>query len=490
QVNDPISGILPKDIVEDSNGELWIADNIRGMVRAVQPFLFYIYVPNGPSTINVFNMVIEERTLWVAPGALSSFWGKTYNDNGIFSLINGKWKVYNKWNHPGLDTVTDIVSIAIDPFDKTRVYAGSWDKGIVLFEAGVMKKIFNAENSALSVLEFPALGMFSIGVAGLCFDNDGNLWATNSGVSKNLVVRKRDGTWKAFNTNTPDMKMNENVQGKIVIDHFNQQWILIGRGNGIQVYNHNNTIDNTADDKVKHIGTTTGKGGLPSTLITDIAVARDGEIWIGSDKGIAVIYSPGNVFTSYNYDAQQILVEQDGYYQFLLESEYITAIAVDGANRKWIGTERAGVFLISPDGTKEILHFTSENSPLFSNAITSIAIDHNTGEVFFGTDKGIISYRGTATKAENIHSNVKVFPNPVHHEYTGPIAVSGLVEDALVRITNISGSVVYSDKADGGQLVWYGKDMDGRKVATGVYLVFSSNSDGTETMVAKILLIQ
>jgi flagellar hook assembly protein FlgD len=162
---------------------------------------------------------------------------------------------------------------------------------------------------------------------------------------------------------------------------------------------------------------------------------------------------------------------------------------VDGANQKWIGTDRGGVFLFSPDGTKEIYHFTVDNSPLFSNRITALAVNPVTGEVFIGTDKGVLSFKSTATQGEDTFSDVYAYPNPVKQEYTGYIAIKGLVEDAEVKITDISGTLIYATKALGGQAIWDGKSFDGKRAKTGVYLVFASNETGSEKIVTKILII-
>ena len=187
-----------------------------------------------------------------------------------------------------------------------------------------------------------------------------------------------------------------------------------------------------------------------------------------------------------------------------MENETVTAIAVDGGNQKWIGTDRGGVFLFSPDGTKEIYHFTAENSPVLSDRITSIAINDD-GNVYFGTDKGVISFRGSATPGGDTNNNVYAFPNPVKEDYEGCIAVRGLVDNATVRITDVNGTLVFSAQAGvsqsaecdmtaqpgvyGGQVVWNGKNFDGRKANTGVYLVYASDADGNEKVVTKILII-
>ena len=187
-------------------------------------------------------------------------------------------------------------------------------------------------------------------------------------------------------------------------------------------------------------------------------------------------------------DAQQILVKQDAYYGYLLATENVTCIKVDGANRKWVGTS-SGVFLLSDDGTKQLAHFTTDNSPLFSNAIVDIAIDDASGQVYIGTEKGIQVYRGEATGAKENNCEAYVFPNPVKANYTGEIAISNLPYNCEVRITDAAGNLVFKTTSLGGQAIWDGTKLDGKRVATGVYYIFSSNADGTSKCVTKLLVI-
>jgi len=219
-----------------------------------------------------------------------------------------------------------------------------------------------------------------------------------------------------------------------------------------------------------------------------MAADRDGQVWIGTDAGVAVFYNPSAIFSGQNFDAQRVLIEQDGYGQYLLEAEAVTAIAVDGSNRKWFGTDRAGVFLMSADGTKEILHFTEENSPLLSNSITDITIAES-GEVFIGTAKGIVSYRSESVPPKPTLDEVVVFPNPVRESYNGSIAIRGLVENSSVKITDIAGNLVYTTMSEGGQALWNGMNFDGKRVQTGVYLVYVTNEDGSKTTVTKIMFV-
>ena len=226
---------------------------------------------------------------------------------------------------------------------------------------------------------------------------------------------------------------------------------------------------------------------MPHIFVRSIAKDKDGSIWIGTDQGVGVIYNPGNVFTGGNFDAQKVILQQDGYNQYLLETEIVTAIAIDGANRKWFGTYSGGVFLMSPDGTHQIHNFNKDNSPLPSNTISAIAIDDATGEVFFGTDKGIISYRSDATEGAEFCNNYYVFPNPVRHEYHGPVAIRGLVVNADVKIADVSGNVVFHTKANGGEAIWNGNNFKGERAQTGVYIVYVTNEDGSQTCATKML---
>jgi hypothetical protein len=299
---------------------------------------------------------------------------------------------------------------------------------------------------------------------------------------------KKGNQWTGFTI----PESNENDLGSIIVDRYGQKWIIMRYGNlnpySLLVFTDNGTPDNPADDHAKRLNSNPGNGNIPGNIVFAMAEDLEGEIWIGTEKGVAVFYSPENVFTGEDFDAQRILVEQGGYVQYLLENEIVTAITIDGNNQKWIGTDRGGVFLFSPDGTKQIQHFTAEDSPLLSDRITSIAINVN-GDVFLGTDKGIIAYRGTATPGGESNENVYAFPNPVKDGYDGYIAIKGLVKNAEVRITDVSGDLVYSTKAEGGQAIWNGRNFNGKKVKSGIYLVFASNETGSEKVVTKIVII-
>ena len=469
----------------------WFADNMNGLVKKVG-FYWQKFYPEGPETKDVFSIYVNNENLWVATGGIDS-WNNANVNEGVFWSDNYTW---TQLSDTYLET-KDVVDVASNPHNSNKVFLSTWNNGVMelnwsdensAFQKTAQYDHLNTDGHLATLSSDTNSNTYGwIRVKSIIFDDEGNLWGANSQVNNPLFVRKNNGDWHSFNftsTNTTNTHL-----GDVVIDNIGQKWVVVPGGVGLVVFNDNNTIDEVQDDQDRVVNSSLGSGNLPSTSVYSLAKDRDGEIWVGTNKGVAVFYNPENVFSSYDFDAQQILVEVDGYVEFLLANETVTAIAVDGANRKWLGTQSAGVFLVSADGTEQVHHFTEQNSPLFSNTITDIAINHQTGEVYIGTSKGLLSYISDATQGYETHQNVSVYPNPVRPEFNGTIAIKGLVEDADVKITNLNGTLVYETTALGGQAVWDGKNGYGKRVQTGVYLVFSSNSFGTETNVAKILFL-
>jgi hypothetical protein len=224
-----------------------------------------------------------------------------------------------------------------------------------------------------------------------------------------------------------------------------------------------------------------------------MAEDKNGYIWLGTDKGILVYYRPWAIFSEQHPVASRIKIPRnDGtnFIDYLLEKEKISAIAVDGANRKWIGTEDSGVYLVSEDGLKTYQTFNIKNSPLPSNTITSLAITPHTGEVFIGTAKGIVSYKARATEGNEEFSKVYAYPNPVREDYSGEITITGLVQNSIVKITTVSGKLVHETISLGGVAYWDGTNFSGNKVKSGVYIVYVSSTDGSQSAVAKVLIIR
>ncbi|MFN7012640.1 MAG: two-component regulator propeller domain-containing protein [Bacteroidia bacterium] len=473
----------PLSATLDNQLNLWIADAKQALIKSDLNNLTEQFFPKGPISSRSFHLNFAANgTLYLAPGSYTANRSNVYFGDGISLFKNGFWETITNSEIAKFDTLFDKVFVNPDPNNPERIFISSWGRGLIEVENKQLKTIYNEKNSTIKNLNDPSY--YWVGNACSQFDKDGNLWATSTGTSNHLNVMDKQGKWKSFNLSTATSSI---APGVFIIDKNNNFWIQNHR-NGIILFNHNNTIDDPSDDKFLWLNNQSGTGNLPSLEVMCITEDREGQIWIGTEKGVALIYNTSNLFNG-PVDAQQIKLEQEGQIQILLETERVTAIAVDGANRKWLGTESGGVFLMSPDGTKQIAAFNRENSPLPSNTIQSIAINGLNGEVFFATDKGLVSYKSDATDGQDIFKNVYAYPNPVRENYDGVIAIKGLVTDVDVKITDISGKLVYSTKALGGQAVWDGKNLFGEKVKSGVYMVYCTTEDGSKTHVTKILVI-
>src|SRR6056297_122079 len=377
----------------------------------------------------------------------------------------------------------DYVIVKIDPYNIEHYYVGSWGRGVFEYMNDQIKEVHNESNSSLQSM-IP--GNDYIRIAGMDWDEENNLWVTNTGVTNPVSVKLTNGEWHSFNF---DSQISNILVKDILVTQNNHKWVTLP-GNGLFVFDDNQTPDNENDDLYKKFSILDENGKIITNNIFSIAEDLDGNIWVGTDQGIVVYYNPTDVFESSLFYAQGIVITIDDYTQYLLNTETITSIAVDGANKKWLGTQNAGVYLVSKDGTEEINHFTEENSPLISNSINDVTINHETGEVFMATTKGLISYRGSATMGSDEFRDVYVYPNPVRENYAGDITIRGLVSNVNVKITDISGNIVYETNAEGGQATWNGKNFSGKRVSTGVYLVFCSNDDGSKTHITKLLFIR
>ena len=467
---------------------VWVGDRSKGLVKTWNNGWEAEFIkPNGPGSNNIFQLDAGGSNVWVASGGRQSNWSKLYMKDGVFSFVDDSWYTHNAWTTPAFDTMSDYVCVKVDPSNSDVAYIGTWGTGVVKFVNNELTDVFDDQNSSLQPwISNPNL----INISGIDFDSQHNMWVANSGAPDLLSVMKNNGEWKSFNFG--GLLSGKDI-GELIIDNYDQKWIIKRSDGLVIVFTDNGTIDDPGDDRVKVLQSASGQGNIPGNKVYSFATDQDGEVWVGTDKGIAVFYSPESIFVSgANYDAQQILVPRNdgsGLADYLLETELVTAIAVDGANKKWVGTERAGVFLFSEDGLEQIHHFTIDNSPLLSNNIASISINDD-GEVFMGTAKGIISYKGTATPPQPAGTKVYAYPNPVRENFTGLIAIKGLENNSYVKITDSYGNLVYETKSEGGQAVWDGNNFNGQHVATGIYMVFAVTIDKSEKVVTKILVVR
>jgi len=477
---------FPLTMNEGSNGSLWIGDSKKGLLKMQSANTAEVITPKGPPFFNVRRIDAYNNTIWLASGGVSQSWVNNYDKNGFYGLVNDSW-VYTESpsGENEVVQVNDILDVSINPLNNNQVFFSSWEEGIVEMNNGIVTNIYNENNSTL---EHSTVHPDERYMTSSCdFDVNGNLWITSSYTDHQLHVRKANGQFRSFSF-SPELG-NTEVIGEVMATRQGQIWIVLPNREAVLVFDYNGTIDNTADDRFKLLTSEEGAGGIPN-VVYSIEEDLDGEIWIGTLEGVAVFYTPLSIFSDTNFDAQQILIEQGGNIQILLETEAVTAIEIDGGNRKWIGTANSGVFLVSDDGLNQLIHLTAQNSALISNTITDIVLNHGIGEVFFSTEKGLVSYKGQATNFDEEISELTIYPNPIRPDFEGDIIIDGLAYQTDVKITDISGNLVTTTQSNGGRAIWNGKNQDGQRVSTGIYLVFATKLDGSATNVGKIAFIR
>lgn len=459
----------------------WIASEFEGLYGYLlsEKWLF-TFLPDGPFDEDVFRMRYHNGRLWVAPGALNSVWGPTFNNKGIYYYDNFNWQHITPSQ---LNNRTDILSITPSPSEPGTIYATAWGQGIIQITNGQYITTFNSANTdgALS----PVSGApDQVRPFDVVFDSKGNLWTATSLSERPLARRTPTGQWINYPMGTV-AGTTTNI-GRMLVTREDQIWMMLqNRGIGIA------RLDDNGNLQLRQLTQLEGSGNLPSADVRSFAEDLDGAVWIGTSAGVAVLYTPRFVFEpNRNYDVRRITFEEDGIVQALLAQEVVTAIAVDGANKKWFGTQNSGIFYTSADGREQIFNFNRNNSPLPSNNILDIEIDRKTGLVYIATDRGIVAYQGAATEGNTTFSDVFAYPNPVRPDYDGPVFIRGLVTGAYVKITDVAGNLVFETRAEGGQAIWDGKDFKGRRVQSGVYLAYMSDELGFNTYVAKILIIR
>lgn len=484
--------ISPKSAIIDEEGVIWIADENYGAIQYKNE-TFTQMTPEGPLDNGAFDMSYSDHKLWMCTGGRASGWSNLYNP-AIFQSYTpdeNNWETFYKFNHDELNEISDIIQVLPTPGFPNHIYVASWGNGVLEYKDGELIGVYNdtSPGSPLENVSGTAAGKY-VRIGGMDFDKEGNLWISNSEVEHKLHMKKAIGNeWKSFTFD--ELPENENI-GKVIATSNNQLWVIVPRGKGNGLY-----VMSSDGSQHKSLNVTSyftnGTDELFATMndVYDIAEDKDGRIWVATSEGVTVYNDPENVFTEDPFYASQPgLNENDGIYHPLLRTEIVTAIAVDGANQKWFGTKSSGVYLISAEGTEEREHYTTQNSKLISNGILSLAYNGDDGELYIGTDLGMVSIQTGSKNAKDHFDNVYAYPNPVKETYSGDIFISGMMEDTNVKITTISGRLVYETTSLGGQAVWDGKDLAGNRVHTGIYLVFCASSDGMESVVTKIAFIR
>ena len=458
-----------------------IADNQWGL--GIGPTSNPTFVrPNGPATNTPFAMASNASQLAVVGGAYTDKFYPVYNDFNISLFQENRWKErYDYGRH-------DAVVVAFNPSNDNDCYVGTWCDGVIRMSGNNIDAAYTPDNSTLG-FDGSNWSGDNCKVSGLCFDAQGNLWVSNPVTAKPISVRTPSGSWYSF-THTANLSIAERKQMVSTLHYHNGKlWLLIPR-NGIFVLDPGSNIATQDDDKTLLLVPMLTDGSALGADVRSMAFDNEGQLWLGTSQGLVVCRNPDNVFSGIAFQRIKLPDVVEGLAVYLLEKEIVTSIKVDGGNRKWVGTQHAGVFLFSADASMELNHFTADNSPMPSNTVLSLEISPSTGEVFIGTDKGLVAYGGGATSGSKAYNSVYVYPNPVRPDYTGEVVIAGLIENTTVKITDVAGNLVYETTSIGGTALWDGRHFGGERVATGVYIIFLASPDGTQRASTKVLFVR
>ncbi|MBR4739448.1 MAG: hypothetical protein IK058_05540 [Bacteroidales bacterium] len=472
------------DAVYTDSTTLWVGHEWGGLFR-IRPSGNTYLMPDGPySADNVFRLVPFNYRMMLCPGGHLPDYSSAYFSSNLFTTTGHGWKGLDLSNGL-LNGTSDLVDVAVNPYDTNEIVAALWGHGVASIRDNRVQMFYDEDNTGGALAPYVVGNYRSLRAGAVAFDNKGNLWTLLSNSNYSLAKRASDGTWSRYST---AQMASLPVVDKLVWDSITGYLWFCGRDNIIYVH-----------DGVSRMARVSPNNGskLSTDNVTALVQDRSGNLWVGTNKGIKVIYNGYQAFANGGVGelspvtCNNITITNGEFSEYLMAYESITAIAVDGANRKWVGTSVGGLYLISANGMEQLEHFTAENSPLFSNKIVTLGIQPRTGEVYIGTDQGLQVYRSTATYAESFAlDDIHAFPNPVRPDYDGPIAIKGFTRDGLVHITDASGHTIYSTQSLGGQAIWNGCTASGERVASGVYYVFASDALGTNRSVAKILVVR
>jgi hypothetical protein len=479
-----------------SNGVIYIGTNENGVLSSTStsPTSFQFIMPDGTERNKIFRVRKSSSALWVLYGG----YNRTYNPYnpdppyGVYQFPISKYTLENGWSiipYSNLLNSKSLSSIAFNPNNDKEFYVSSYFSGLLKVQNEIPTILYNTTNTGTDGLQSlqlspPNPSYIDIRINGPAFDKNGDLWMTNNFVTKPLKVLKTSGQWQSFDFTSIEsvQDLKDTSYGVPVVDKNGTKWLSKDR-NGLIGFNEN--YGN------KFIAIKTGtNGNLPVNDVRCVAADNKNQLWIGTIRGLRVIPSVDSFISETEIQTKAIIILEDDLAQELFYEQFIVDIAVDGANRKWVSIAESGVYLVSPNGQETIYHFTKENSPLPSNTINDIEIDGITGEVFFATDKGLVSFKGTSTKPSDDLENVYVYPNPVRPGFAGTVKISGLTNKAVIKITDIEGNLVHETTSEGGTIEWDTTAFGKYKVASGVYMILISAQDGIDTTIKKVMIIR
>ena len=442
-------------------------------------------LPDGPLFNQAFAIDASPGQLWVAFGEIDLFFNPyPLTKRGISNFRNDDWlsiKYDDLKDEVNVNDINDLSYVKINPNNTNEVYMSSYQKGLLKINNQTPTILYNETNSPMDI---PG-GNEALGIRlyGSDFDREENLWFVQSRADNGLIKLTPEGQFQLIDVSNIIDAENEQALSDVKVSR--EGYVFFGAvDNGLVGYNPTNNEFNKISEEI-------GNGNLPTNNIRTLAFDNQNRLWIGTLKGLRVLYSVGSFFESgANIDAQPIIILEDGVAQELLFEQSITDIEVDGSNNKWVSTATSGVFYLSPNGQETLLRFTADNSPLPSDNVLDIAIDDSDGTVYFATKDGLVAYDGTSTDPGEDLEGVYAYPNPVRPTYFGNVTIDGLTAKANVKITDITGNLVFETTSEGGSIQWDTTAFGKYRVASGVYLVLITSDDNLLTKVAKIMVIR
>lgn len=485
------------------NGQLYIGTREYGLLNSTltNHQNFQEIHPEGPLSNSAFSITANNNNLWVVYGGYDDAYVPLGLRQG-YSHYNGtKW--INTQSNPSFP-IQDLVHVTIDPKHENRVFISSFSQistpnakssvamgGILVVEDDMVKSFYKSDNSGLEDFSPTTPNYATIRISGTVFDSNGNLWAPNSLVRNNLKKMTSGGTWSSVDLSVLETNTGARELNKITIDRSNTIWIGTRR-NGVYAYRENG-------DQKRALTTEATRGNLPHSNVRAVAADNNNRIWLGTQSGLVVYNNAGGIFDATTYDAEPIIILDDGIPKKLLGDQTINAIVIDGADNKWFGTDNGGVLYTNPNGQRTLASFNKSNSPLPSNRILEIGVDNSSGKVYFVTDKGIVAYKSNVAPFGEELANVYAYPNPALKQHP-TVTIDGkngnhLPKGTNVKILDVSGNLVYEtnvvegQELQGGKVVWDKTNLAGKKVASGIYIVLLANEDNTETTTTKIAIV-
>jgi ligand-binding sensor domain-containing protein len=424
-------------------------------------------IPEGPLTNLLVDVAVaDDGTVWIGTGAFSS------TARGVSRLIPGvsaAWENYPASIYPELRTnAYHKVFVARDG----SVWGSAWGGGISRFEPDGTITNYSRADGLTGDQADP--NYVVTGRAGE--DSFGNIWFTMRDAANRQPLARwsPEGTFTFF---TNRRNPNAIRLMDLLVDRYDTKWMISvdPSQRGLFYYNEHEEIGTSVDGW----GTVTTQHGIPSGTINVIVEDNRGEIWIGTDVGLAIITNPRD---------PQLSVRD----LFVLQDQFINSIAVDPLNRKWIGT-KDGVFLLSSDGTQLLVQYNVENTGnrLLSDDVLSVAFDGNRGIVYFGTERGLSSLTTEAVAPRTTFDDLFVAPNPYLIPADYQLKIDGLVRNSSVKILSMDGRLVRDFNSPGGRIAyWDGRDATGRHVASGVYIIVGISEDGSEVGKGKVTVVR